>query len=111
MHNENYIIRKGKRLAFLLRHDKEAFEQGKIDDHGWRMVEELARLGFTRELLDVIVATNNKQRYEYSPDGKKIRAARAIPSTLMWNLPRQHLPMCSTMALPHGFGSRFTPRG
>lgn len=74
MHNENYIIRKGKRLAFLLRHDKEAFEQGKIDDHGWRMVEELARLGFTRELLDVIVATNNKQRYEYSPDGKKIRA-------------------------------------
>ena len=74
MHNENYIIRKGKRLAFLLRHDKEAFEQGKIDDHGWRMVEELARLGFTRELLDVIVATNNKQRYEYSPDGKMIRA-------------------------------------
>ena len=37
MHNDNYIIREGKRLAFLLRHDKEAFEQGKIDDHGWRM--------------------------------------------------------------------------
>ena len=74
MWSEGYIINKGKWLAKLLRHDKEAFEQGKIDDHGWRMVEELARLGFTRELLDVIVATNNKQRYEYSPDGNMIRA-------------------------------------
>ena len=47
---------------------------GKIDEHGWRMVEELEDMGLSRELLDVIVATNNKQRYEYSPDGKKIRA-------------------------------------
>ncbi|MBQ3324240.1 MAG: RNA 2'-phosphotransferase [Muribaculaceae bacterium] len=69
-----YIIKKGKRLAFLLRHDKEALRLGKIEEHGWRKVEELEVMGFTRELLDEIVATNNKQRYEYSPDGKKIRA-------------------------------------
>jgi putative RNA 2'-phosphotransferase len=31
-------------------------------------------MGLSRELLDVIVANNNKQRYEYSPDGKMIRA-------------------------------------
>ncbi len=47
---------------------------GKIDEHGWRKVEELEVMGFTRELLDEIVATNNKQRFEYSDDGKKIRA-------------------------------------
>lgn len=67
-------IQKGQRLAYLLRHDAEALEQGKIDGHGWRMVDELARLGYSRELLDEIVASNNKQRYEYSADGKMIRA-------------------------------------
>lgn len=74
MANEKDIIRKGKRLAFLLRHDVGALEQGKIDEHGWRMVDELAGLGYSRELLDEIVASNNKQRYEYSADGKMIRA-------------------------------------
>ena len=66
---KNDVIRKGKHLAFLLRHDKEAFEDGRIDRHGWRQVSELAKLGYDRSLLDEIVATNNKQRYEYSLDG------------------------------------------
>ena len=70
----NDITRMGKHLAFLLRHDKEAFEDGRIDKHGWRKVGELAKLGYDRSLLNEIVATNNKQRYEYSPDGRKIRA-------------------------------------
>lgn len=68
------IIRIGKRLAFLLRHDKDAFEEGRIDMFGWRQVSELAQLGYDRATLDEIVATNNKQRYEYSADGIKIRA-------------------------------------
>lgn len=68
------ITRKGKHLAFLLRHDKEAFEDCRIDKHGWRQISELAKLGYPRPILDEIVATNNKQRYEYSPDRKKIRA-------------------------------------
>ena len=68
------IIRKGKQLAFLLRHDKEAFEDGRINEHGWRQVSELAKLGYSRSILDEIVATNNKQRFEYSPDKRKIRA-------------------------------------
>ena len=71
---KNDVIKKGKHLAFLLRHDKEAFEDGRIDKHGWRKVGELAKLGYDRSLLNEIVATNNKQRYEYSPDGREIRA-------------------------------------
>ena len=46
-----------KYLAFLLRHDKEAFEDGRIDKHGWRQVSELAKLGYNRTILDEIVTT------------------------------------------------------
>ena len=74
MSKEKDIISKGKHLAYLLRHDKEAFGDGRIDRHGWRMVSELTMMGFPRQILDEIVATNDKQRYEYSPDGRRIRA-------------------------------------
>lgn len=67
----NDIIRKGKRLAFLLRHDKDY----QFDEHGWREVSDLiANHGYTMEILDEIVETNNKKRYEYSEDKSKIRA-------------------------------------
>lgn len=67
----NNIIRKGKRLAFFLRHDKDY----QFDEHGWREVSDLiANHGYTMELLDEIVETNNKKRYEYSEDKSKIRA-------------------------------------
>lgn len=65
------IIQKGKQLAYLLRHDTEY----NFDEHGWREVSDLiANHGYTQEMLDEIVATNNKQRYEYSEDKTKIRA-------------------------------------
>ena len=74
MSKEKDIISKGKHLAYLLRHDKEAFGDGRIDRHGWRMVSELTIMGYPRQILDEIVVTNDKQRYEYSPDGRRIRA-------------------------------------
>lgn len=67
----NDIIRKGKRLSFLLRHD----ESYPFDEHGWREVSDLiANHGYTMEILDEIVETNNKKRYEYSEGKTKIRA-------------------------------------
>lgn len=65
------IISKGKRLAFLLRHDKDyAF-----DEHGWRTVSDLiAHHGYSLDELKEIVETNNKQRFEFSDDMKSIRA-------------------------------------
>ncbi len=74
MKSENTDINASKRIAYLLRHDKEAFDEGRIDMHGWRMVTEIIELGFSRQQLDRIVASNNKQRFEYSADGLKIRA-------------------------------------
>ena len=66
-----HLIKRGKKLSYLLRHDKSyAF-----DEHGWREVSDLvANHGFTMEELREIVANNNKQRYEFSEDMTRIRA-------------------------------------
>lgn len=67
----NQLIRRGKKLSYLLRHDKSYT----FDEHGWREVSDLvANHGFTMEELREIVATNNKQRYEFSEDMMRIRA-------------------------------------
>ena len=65
------LIKRGKKLSYLLRHDKSYV----FDEHGWREVNDLvANHGFTLEGLREIVATNNKQRYEFSEDMTRIRA-------------------------------------
>ena len=74
MFDKKILVNEGKRLAHLLRHDAECFAQGKIDKHGWRKVSELLNIGFTQELLDEIVETNNKKRFEYNSDKTMIRA-------------------------------------
>ena len=65
------IIRRGKRLAFLLRHDRNY----SFDEHGWREIGDLiTNYGYTMDELKEIVETNNKQRYEFSEDMTRIRA-------------------------------------
>ena len=68
---KDQLITKGKELAFLLRHDKDY----KFDEHGWREVDDLLKNhGYTIEMLDEIVETNNKKRFEFSENRKLIRA-------------------------------------
>ena len=75
MIHEEELNSKGKYLSFILRHGREEFEQGIIDSHGWMSVDDLARMkGFTKELIEEIVNTDNKARYEYNEDKTKIRA-------------------------------------
>ena len=63
--------RMGKRLSFLLRHDRSY----QFDDMGYREVKDLVEHhGFTEKLLESIVETNDKKRYEYNEDKTKIRA-------------------------------------
>lgn len=73
---DKYILEdKGKQLSWLLRHDSHSFVKGLIDEHGWRSVDEIiSKYHYTQELLDEIVETNNKKRYEYNDDKTKIRA-------------------------------------
>ena len=75
MSNKELLITKGKELAFLLRHDKEAFDNGLIDQNGWRNVSELVSdKGYSVDLIEEIVVTNNKKRYEFNEEHTKIRA-------------------------------------
>lgn len=71
MNSNNNLKRKSKKLAFLLRHDTTYT----FDEHGWRDVEDLKQNhGFASDLLEMIVSTNNKQRYEFNENKTKIRA-------------------------------------
>ncbi|GAA1239250.1 RNA 2'-phosphotransferase [Kitasatospora nipponensis] len=77
--DEKRTVKTSKMLSRILRHDP-----GRIgvtlDEGGWVPVETLltalTRCGnrLSRAELDHVVATNNKQRFAYSPDGLRIRA-------------------------------------
>ncbi|MDO5316660.1 MAG: RNA 2'-phosphotransferase [bacterium] len=97
-----HLIKRGKKLSYLLRHDKSyAF-----NEHGWREVNDLmVNHGFTMEELREIVASNNKQRYEFSEDMTRIRArqghsiqvdvelAEAVPPIILYHgTPKENLP-------------------
>ena len=75
MTHEEELVSKGKYMSFILRHGKKEFEQGLIDSHGWMSIDDLVSIkGFSKELIEEIVNTNNKSRYEYNEDHTKIRA-------------------------------------
>ena len=67
-----------KYIALILRHKPEVIGIS-LDDHGWANVDELIE-GISkthridRELLEEIVATDNKQRYSFNEDHTLIRA-------------------------------------
>ncbi len=76
MADENKRI--GKYVSMLLRHHPE--EAGVVlDEHGWTDVSELIekvklRYPLTEEKLHEMAFGKDKQRYEFSEDGKRIRA-------------------------------------
>lgn len=71
----NDLKKQGVRLSWLLRHDKDSFNNGTIDKNGWRSIDELvAKQGYTKDLIEEIVSTNDKKRYEYNEDKTYIRA-------------------------------------
>ncbi|MBQ4283756.1 MAG: RNA 2'-phosphotransferase [Lachnospira sp.] len=69
----------GKYISYILRHHPEAIGIT-LDEHGWADVQELlagmnaAGRKIDMELLEEIVATNNKKRYSFNEDKTKIRA-------------------------------------
>jgi len=70
-----------KFLSLVLRHDPAKIGL-ELDEAGWADVKTLLKnagvhkraRGLSREIMDEVVATNNKKRFEYSKDGTKIRA-------------------------------------
>ena len=73
--NKNEI---SKFIALILRHKPEAIGIS-LDEHGWANVDELIegiakQYSFDRNMLEEIVATDNKQRYSFNEDHTLIRA-------------------------------------
>ena len=69
------LDKKSKQLAFLLRHDKDGYEDGKITQSGWREVFELCRdHNYSLPELEEIVRKDSKGRYEFNLAHNMIRA-------------------------------------
>jgi putative RNA 2'-phosphotransferase len=77
--NEKETRSLSKFLSLVLRHQPDKIGIT-LDDAGWTSVERLLDAmqkqepNITREKLDHVVATNDKQRFAYSDDGVMIRA-------------------------------------
>lgn len=102
------VRRVSKAMSFLLRHQPAA---GGItlDPQGWVAVEALLgglrRLGraVDRPLLEHVVADNDKQRFELSADGQRIRARQGHSVPVALDLP----PVPPPPRLWHGTVDRF----
>lgn len=77
-------IKLGKYLCFLLRHSPESLDL-KMDKEGYVNVDQLIQKvnktskyknSLNKEILDRIVATDNKQRFSYKDNETKIRAVQ-----------------------------------
>lgn len=72
-------IKIGKFLAFILRHSPESLGL-ELDGGGWVDIEELikksTKIKLTKEIIEEVVRTDNKQRYKISDDRLMIRASQ-----------------------------------
>ena len=101
------LVKLSKHLSFLLRHHPEAVGLT-LDAHGWVPVEELlskvTAYALTRELLEVVVETNDKQRFSFSEDGRFIRANQGHS---LKNIDLALEPLVPPEVLLHGTAVRF----
>lgn len=102
------ITRTSKFLSFVLRHKPEAIGLT-LDDTGWVEVDELITRAnangekLTRELIERVVAENDKKRFTLSEDGKRIRAAQGHSVYVELGLSPKEPPEI----LYHGTATRF----
>ncbi len=95
-------------LSLVLRHNPDA-AQITLDEHGWANVEELLtginRTGRTidMDILEEIVASDNKQRYRFNEDKTLIRANQGHSISVDVELSEQEPPEF----LYHGTAARF----
>jgi len=96
-----------KLISLVLRHHPEKLGLT-LDGHGWADTKALIKAintiqPFDMEQLEIIVQTDNKQRYTFSPDKTRIRAnqGHSIPVDL------ELMPRTPPAILWHGTGERF----
>lgn len=97
------LVRLSKFLSLILRHNP-----GKIgltlDPNGWADVDELLlKAKMDRPTLERVVAENDKKRFAFSADGKKIRASQGHSISVDLQLE----PVSPPEVLYHGTAERF----
>jgi putative RNA 2'-phosphotransferase len=105
-----HLVRTSKFLSLVLRHKPEEIGLT-LDGQGWADVEDLIDranrrgVALTRELVERVVATNDKKRFALSADGARIRANQGHSVEVDLGLgPRQ-----PPEVLFHGTATRFLP--
>ncbi|MDX6191541.1 RNA 2'-phosphotransferase [Flavobacterium sp. Fl-318] len=97
--DEKIIKGTSKFLSFVLRHSPETIDL-KLDENGWANVDELIpqsnkhKVPLDFDLLQVVVATNDKKRFIFNEDKTKIRASQGHSINVELNL---------TEVVPQGF--------
>lgn len=97
-----------KFISLILRHKPETIGIT-LDEHGWASIDALlhgmSRNGYhiSKDILEDIVATDNKQRYSFNEDKTLIRANQGHSIPVDVELPEKKPPMI----LYHGTGAKY----
>lgn len=109
MPEEVDLIKVGKFLSLILRHQPEAIGIS-LDEHGWANVDELingvnrtGKYQLDRDILEEIVRSNNKQRYSFNEDHQLIRANQGHSIPVDVELEQKTPPVI----LYHGTGEKY----
>lgn len=101
------LTKTSRYLSLILRHKPEVINIT-LDNYGWANVEELINgvnktQPLTMEILEEIVANDNKQRYSFNEDKTKIRANQGHSIPVDVKLKEKEPPMF----LYHGTGEKY----
>jgi len=105
---EKETTRTSKFLSLVLRHEPQRIGL-KLDTAGWVEVEELLQAmhrhgnSLTLDQLKHVVATNQKKRFAFSEDGRRIRASQGHSV----EVELQYAPEAPPEHLYHGTATRF----
>src|SRR4051812_9698548 len=103
-----HVVRISKFLSLVLRHKPEEIGLS-LDENGWADVEDLivranrAGVPLTRPLLKQVVETNDKKRFAFDADGRRVRASQGHSVDVDLGLTPQTPPAI----LYHGTATRF----
>lgn len=102
------VVSVSKFLSLILRHAPDKIGLT-LDPNGWADVAELLRLmalngkKVSRDVLEQVVAENDKKRFAFSEDGLRIRASQGHSIEIELDLP----PAIPPDTLYHGTATRF----
>jgi putative RNA 2'-phosphotransferase len=103
---EKELNRVSKYLSFILRHKPEAIGL-ELDQNGWaridHIIEKTTDFELTHKLINLVVETNDKQRFAINPNEGKVRANQGHSINVNLDLE----PVTPPNTLLHGTAIRF----